>query len=193
MPELILTNDHRYLLDGKPLDGLTSTLQEAGLIRGSDDWYLTRGTAIHLATELWDIETLDESTVDPQIQGYLESWKKFRKDQNYNPIHIEFQTYHPELMVGTKIDRLPLLDIKSGASEPWHVLQLAFQWTTLRINPPPGYAYTAINWTPKDIYLDPDGGPPKVRVYTPSEMREAFKIYSSLLVFVRWRRSVGIK
>ena len=189
MSELILTDDHRYLLDGKRIDGLTSTIQEAGLMGNfGSEWHMDRGMKIHLATELWDKGTLDESTVDPQIQGYLESWKQFRKDQSYIPAHIEYPTYHPELMVGTKIDRVPLLDIKSGSPEPWHILQLAFQWTTLRINGPNGYAYTAINWTPKDIYLDPDGGPPKVKTYTPAEMRESFKIYASMLVYLRWRR-----
>ncbi len=184
MPELILTNDHRYLLDGKPIDGLTSTIKEAGLIRNSDEWYMTKGTAIHLATELWDRDTLDETTVDPQIQGYLESWKRFRKDQNYTPTHIEYQIYHPELMVGTKIDRLPgPLDLKSGSPEPWHILQIAFQAATLRI----GHKLD-LSSSPKDVYLDPDGGPPKVKVYTQSELREAFKVYASMLHFIRWRR-----
>ena len=189
MPELLLDENHNYTLDGRPLDGLTSTIQEAGLMGNfGSEWYLDRGMKIHLATELWDKGTLEESTVDPQIQGYLESWKRFRKDQNYNPTHIEYQIYHPELMVASKVDRLPLLDIKSGSQEPWHILQIAFQWATLRNDPPPGYAYTAINWIPKDVYLDKDGGSPKVKTYTPAEMREAFKIYASMLVYLRWRR-----
>lgn len=194
MAELILTDDHRYILDGKQIDGLTSTIQEAGLMGNyGSEWHMDKGMKIHLATELWDKGTLDESTVDPQIQRYLESWKQFRKDQDYTPTYIEYPTYHPELLIGTKIDRLPLLDIKSGPQAPWHVLQIGFQWITLRINGPKGYAYSAISWVPKDVYLDPMGGPPKVKIYTPSEMREAFRIYASMLVFLRWKREKGIK
>ncbi len=185
MPELILTNDHRYLLDGNPIDGLTSTIAEAGLIGNfGGEWYLERGTAIHLATELWDKGTLDESTVDPQIQGYLASWKQFRKDQGYTPVEIEYQIYHPELLVGMKTDRLPgPCDLKSGSPEPWHILQIAAQWSTL-------YAHRLdkLIKNPMDVYLDPDGGPPKVKAYKFLELREAFKIYASMLVYLRWRR-----
>ncbi len=189
MPDLILTDDHHYFLDGKPIDGFTSTLKEAGLIRNSDQWYLTKGTAIHLATEYFDRGTLDEETLDPQIAPYLESWKRFRKDQNYTPIEIEYPTYHPELLVGCKIDRLPgPVDLKSGSPEPWHILQIAFQWSTLIC-----HGMHNLARSPQDVYLDPDGGPPKVKSYKISEMREAFKVYCSMLHFIRWRRSVGIK
>jgi len=189
MTELILTNDHRYLLDGKGVDGLTSTIAEAGLIRESDEWYLKKGTAIHSATEFYDKGTLDESTVDPQIQGYLESWKRFRQDQNYTPIYIEYQTYHPELMVGTKIDRLPLLDIKSGSPESWHVLQVGFQRECLKAH----NLDEKLRMNAMDVYLDPDGGPPKIKIYKVYEMVEAFKVYASMLYFIRWKRQKGIK
>ena len=187
MSELILTNDHRYLLDGKQIDGLTSTIAEAGLMSNyGSDWHMDKGTAVHLATELWDKGTLDESTVDPQIQGYLESWKQFRKDQNYTPLHIEFQIYHPQLMVGMKIDRLPgPLDIKSASPTPWHILQIAVQWATLIADHPREWVLK-----PMDIYLDPDGGSPKVKVYNVMELKEAYKVYCSMLHFLRWRKLI---
>ncbi len=185
MPELILTNDHRYLLDGKPIDGLTSTIAEAGLVRGCDPWYGERGSALHLATEFYDRGTLDESTVDPQIEGYLASWKRFRQDQNYTPTHIEYITYYPELMVGTKIDRLPgPLDLKSGSPEPWHILQIAIHYKTLIAH----NLYDYSKDIPVDVYLDPDGGPPKIKQYNHSQLQEAFKVYASMLYFIRWRR-----
>lgn len=188
--QLILTNEHEYFLGNKKLDGLTATIAEAGLVGNfGGEWYLERGTAIHLATELWDRDVLDESTVDPQIQGYLDSWKRFRKDQAYVPVEIEYPTYHPELLVGCKIDRLPgPLDIKSGSPEPWHILQICVQWSALICHGLHDYARS-----PQDVYLDPDGGPPKVKLYKTSEMREAFHIYSSMLVFLRWKREKGIK
>lgn len=185
MPELLLDENHHYTLDGKRIDGLTSTIAEAGLIGNfGSQWHMDKGTATHLATEYYDKGTLDESTVDPKIVGYLESWKRFRKDMDYTPSHIEYQTYHPELMVGMKIDRLPgPVDLKSGAPEPWHILQICVQWSALIC-----HGMHDLARSPQDIYLDPDGGPPKVKPYKTSEMRDAFKVYASMLVFLRWRR-----
>jgi hypothetical protein len=181
---------HIYTLNGRAIDGLTSTIAEAGIISNwGSEWYLTKGTAVHLATELWDKGTLDESTVDPQIVGYLESWKQFRKDQHYTPSHIEYTIYHPELLVATKIDRLPLLDIKSGGPEPWHILQVAFQRECLRIHK----MDEKFRMNPMDVYLDPDGRSPTIKVYKTSEMMEAFKVYASMLYFIRWRRQKGVK
>ena len=185
---LTLDENHRYHLDSKPIDGLTSTLQEAGLIRNSDPKYMERGSAIHKITELWDLNIIEKYEIDPAGLPYLESWKQFRADQNYRPTHIEYQIHHPQLMVGTTIDRIPLLDIKSGSPVPWHILQIAFQNECLK----PHFIHDPF-WNPMDVYLDPDGGSPKVRVYTQAELREAFKAYCSMLHFIRWKREKGIK
>lgn len=183
MQTLTLDENHIYRLDGRITDGLTATISEAGLIREGDPWYMDRGTAVHRATELWDKGTLDEATVDPQIVGYVESWKRFRADLAYTPTHIEHRTYHPHLLVGMTIDRLPLLDIKSGSWDKWHSLQLACAWDALRAQ---GMSDNCLN--PMGVYLDADGGPPKVRSYTVREMRDAFMVYAGMLAFLRWRR-----
>jgi len=185
MPELLLDEFHQYTLNGKSLDGLTSTIAEAGLIRGGDPWYMGRGTAVHLATEYFDKGTLDEDSVADEIKGYLASWKRFRVDQSYTPFEIEYPTWHPELMVATTIDRLPgPLDIKSGVPDKWHILQLALQWSALIC-----HGMHELARSPMGVYLDPDGGPPRVKLYRSSEMREAFKVYASMLHFLRWRRN----
>ena len=186
MPELLLDENHHYTLDGKPLDGLTSTIAEAGLMGNfGSEWHMDRGSKIHLATEYFDKGTLDESTVDPQIQGYLESWKRFRADQNYIPIDIERQFFNSVLLVGMTIDRLPgPCDLKSGSSEPWHILQISLHWSTLI-----GLGLKDMAKSPMDIYLDPDGGPPKIKLYSYLELKEAYQVYCSMLHFIRWRRS----
>jgi hypothetical protein len=46
---------------------------------------------------------------------------------------------------------------------------------------------------PIDVYLDPDGKSPKVKIYNLSELKEAYKIYCSMLHFIRWKREKGIK
>lgn len=184
MSELFLDENHHYTLDGKSLDGLTSTIAEAGLIRNSGSKYMESGTAIHKITELWDLGIIDKYEIDPEGLPYLESWKRFRDDQGYTPKEIEFKTYHPDLLVGCKIDRLPgPLDLKSGSPEPWHILQIAVQWSALIC-----HGMHDMARMPMDIYLDPDGGPPKVKPYKTSELKEAYKVYCSLLYFIRWRR-----
>jgi hypothetical protein len=188
MPELLLDENHIYHLDGRQIDGLTSTIAEAGLGWKADPWYMGRGTAVHLATEFYDKGTLDEDSVADEIKGYLESWKQLRRDQNFTsipiPTYTEFKTYHPELLVGCKIDRLPgPIDLKSGSPEAWHILQIAVQWSALIC-----HGMHDLARSPMDIYLDPTGGPPKVKAYKTSELREAFKAYCSMLHFLRWRR-----
>jgi len=186
MPNLTLDQNHQYRLDNKPIDGFTSTIQEAGLTWNCDPQYFLKGTDIHYATEYHDKGTLESSlySFSEEIYPYLESWKKFRHEQDYHPLEIEYMTYHPELMVGTKIDRLPgPLDIKSGIPQKWHILQIAFQWACLK-----AHNLGNLAQCPMDVYLSEDGSSPKVKTYTQSEMREAFKVYCSMLHFIRWRR-----
>lgn len=180
---LMLDQDHQYWLDGSKIDGLTSSMWEGGLIRNSDQKYMDRGTAIHLATEYFD-KGLESESVSDDLRGYVESWKRFRADQDYQPVEIEYPIYHPELRVGTTIDRLPgPVDLKSGSPEKWHILQIALQWSALI-----AHGMHDLARMPMDVYLSADGGPPKVRAYKISEVKEAFKAYSSMLYFLRWRR-----
>lgn len=181
MLKLELDDQHVYRLDGKRIDGLTSTIAEAGLIsKYGSDWHMQRGTFIHQATEYYDRDELDESSVDPQIQGYLESWKKFRKDQNYIPNQIELKLYDPIYLYAGTIDRLPLCDLKSGIEEKWHKWQLAGYWNLCKVN---NFGDQCLN--PFNVYLDKNGGSPKVRNYKQTEMREFLKDFLCILQFVR--------
>ncbi len=188
MPEFTLSDEHVYTLDGRVIDGTTSILDEAGLIRGGDPWFMDRGTAIHKATEFYDRGTLDENTVDPQIAGYLKSWQLFRLDQDYIPIYIELPLSDPVLLYAGTLDRLPLIDLKSGAYAPWHSLQVAAYWNLARVN-----GYQAECLKPMGIYLQEDGGPPKIKTYTQTEVRQEFKTFCSFLHTVRWKQEKGVK
>jgi len=182
-PSLKLNKEHQYSLDGKPIDGLTATLKEAGLIRSSDEWYMTKGTAIHLATEYYDKGTLDEDILDPQIKPYLESWKRFRKDQNYTPFYIEKSLFDPIYLYAGTIDRLPLVDLKSGVKEKWHELQLAGYWNLCIVN---GFFEQCKK--PITIYLRKDGSSPEVISYSKKEMKDAFQAFLCFLHTARWKR-----
>ena len=185
MPELLLDEFHQYRLDERPIDGLTSTIAEAGLIRGGDPWYMTRGSAIHLATEYFDKGTLDEDSVSDEIKGYLASWKQFRVDQNYTPTHIELKLYDPIYLYAGTLDRLPLLDLKSGAFAKWHRIQLAGYWGLCRINNLTDHCQNPIS-----VYLEEDGRSPKVIQYTQQDMRKSLQDFLCLLSANRIKREL---
>lgn len=139
MPDFVFNEEkHQYLLDGQELPGTTKILTDAGLIDFSFmsaeklQWYLDKGNAVHLATELWDRDELDEDTVDPEIVGRLEAWKRFRLEIPFEIQGIEIPLYHPLYRYGVKPDRwgiingkLTLVEIKPANQEPWHILQRA--------------------------------------------------------------------
>ena len=108
-----------------------------------------RGTAVHVATHLDDENDLDESTLDPEIGGYLEGWRKLRRDRNFRPRLIEQLVYRRITLSGAdsrvpddsdttivgKFDREGFLaiirdaivDIKTGEeTEAWRVQLAAY-------------------------------------------------------------------
>lgn len=70
---------HEYRVGGRVLPSVTRILVGAGLLKAfGDEADLQRGRAVHEATRMWELETLDPRSVDPLIQGYLDSWIRFR-------------------------------------------------------------------------------------------------------------------
>lgn len=181
--KIILTDDHRYVDEetGNEYPGVTSIIKSAGLMgyMPDDPWYMERGSAVHSSTELYDKGTLDDSSVDPRISGYLLAWKRYRDDSQFVPEFIEKIFYHPVYCYCGTPDRNGL-DIKTGSPAPWHILQ--------------GAAYKNLSDSPvwKTIYLQEDSGY-KVVTYNYFELREAFKIFTSALAIHNWKKLRGIK
>ena len=81
------------------------------------------GNAVHKATELDDLGTLDINTVDPAIAPYLEGWRKFKKDYNmsFQPHEIEHRLISKRYGFNGTPDRWStpkstLIDIKTSTS-----------------------------------------------------------------------------
>jgi len=153
-------------------------------------WYMDRGSMIHLATELYDEGTLDESTVDPQIVGYLESYKQLPAVAV--PVDtftgIEVQLVDTIYGYAGTIDRIYepcVVDIKSGQPSAWHVIQLGAYYGLCRANK------IEVRMG-KAIYLHEDGSLPNVKSYTLKELQDGLKIFLSALVVVRARREMGM-
>ena len=80
------------------------------------------GTAVHRATELWDLDTLDIDKLSAPLVPYLESWKKFKADYKIQEfIAIEKHVISEKWQYQGTLDRiadingkLTLIDIKSS-------------------------------------------------------------------------------
>ena len=129
---------HVYALDGVQIPGVTSILKAAGLVPnygGFGDAQL-RGTRVHEACELMDLNDLD---LDWIKINWPDSWfnrvlayQRFKVDTGFVPELIEYQTFHPVFRYGGTLDRRGklngfdwILEIKTGPPEDWHGLQLS--------------------------------------------------------------------
>lgn len=127
---------HQYLIDGKIAPSVTQVLKAAGVC-GSGSFYTegaaSRGTAVHLATQLIDEGycTPDEYSAS-EISGYVQAWENFKARTGFKFDQIEVRVGSPFFMVAGTADRVGrvgihgyTLDIKTGAPADWHRLQLA--------------------------------------------------------------------
>jgi len=160
---------------------VTEILKLSGVIPEStfiDPWFMGRGTAAHKATELHDKGILDESTVDPEIAGMVESWRKL--GYKYAPENIEVVLYDPVYRFCGKLDRIPLLDVKGPSSSKWHVLQLGAYWHLLGVA-----GRSAERVRPMTAHLQTDGSIANIKTYTSQQMHEAAREFLTLLAAIR--------
>jgi len=113
---------------------VTTLLKDAGLI---DTTWMTeyardRGTAVHLAAALLHEDDLDEETLDPAVNTYLEAYKRFLEIVQPTDISCELPLLNEELGYCGTADRLwkiggrwSITDLKCGVKSPWHRLQTA--------------------------------------------------------------------
>jgi len=128
---------HTYTIDGDPVPGVSAILQGVGYVdpRHFDDESRQRGKDAHLACELHDKGRPLLGLALPKfdrIRGYVEAWKKFRKDTGFKPTKIEQIIGHPTLRYAGQLDRVGVLvgfstlaDIKTGQPAWWHPIQTA--------------------------------------------------------------------
>lgn len=120
--------NHLYRLDGQVIPSVTQVLSLVGITDYSHipsdkrESSMRFGTAVHLATSLWDKNDLDETTLSPMIIPYLDGWKKFLSDTKARIVQNEEPSYSPKYRYGFKIDRileihkrLTVVDIKTSA------------------------------------------------------------------------------
>ena len=136
MPDVkLIQESHQYIIDGKPCQSsVTRELEKAGLSKywNKDPWYMERGSAIHTATHLIDLDQLDWDTVDERIKGFLEGYLKFKRESGIIFEHREVSLYDPIYQFcGTPDAFYPLTDVKTGEENE---VQLGGYWQLLRAN-----------------------------------------------------------
>lgn len=120
---------HTYRVDGAVVPSVTQILAPlhdfAGIPADVLDNAADRGTAVHKATELYDLELLDEESLDDEVAAYLEGYRRFRADTGFEPERVETRVHSARYGYAGTLDRTGrlgrrkvLIDIKSGAQSP---------------------------------------------------------------------------
>lgn len=116
-------NEHRYHLAGREILGLTKILNLAGFYDfefvNEDvlERAKARGTAVHLATALYDRRRLDPASVHPEIAGYLEGWKSFIGSKRVQVVDIERPIFSKAWLFACTPDRTVFINGKMGVLE----------------------------------------------------------------------------
>lgn len=126
---------HEYDFNGKKYAGVTRILQECGLI---DITYFTeetamRGTYVHECLKMLDKNVpLLMLDIGPDIEGYINAYRQFKKENDYKVIEIEKSYVNKDFGFAGTLDRICtingsdcVLDIKTGTKQPWHGVQLS--------------------------------------------------------------------
>jgi hypothetical protein len=87
--------EHRYMLNGEQLPGITGILGNLGMVDTS--WFTTEmrdfGVMRHFVTELDDLGDLHEPSVDPRLIPTLHGWREWRRREGFVPTHVEVRVY----------------------------------------------------------------------------------------------------
>ena len=124
--------------NGSIVPGVTGTLRAAGILDFSmipQDVLQAaahRGTAVHQAMHYFAKGTLDTSSLDPMIAGYVAAGIRFHEESDLTVAHAEQVCYNPTYHYAGMYDldcviagELWLIDYKSGIVLDGHRAQLA--------------------------------------------------------------------
>lgn len=123
---------HTYFWDGKKVPSVNQIIDKVfHRSYGGDPWYGERGRLFHTAAEYFDQGTLDESSVDPEISPFLDSYKDFLRETKATSVLIEQRLYSQMHGFAGTIDRVweidgrrVLGDFKTGNYMKYHKYQL---------------------------------------------------------------------
>lgn len=138
---------HTYWLGQRRVPSVTQILQpvsDFSMVKPEVLEYKRQlGTAVHLATELYDKDDLDFGSLDTTVEAYLAGWILFRQETGFEVEKIEQRVFHPSLFYAGTLDRTGILfgdsavlDVKTSASlMPAVGMQLAAYQEALAAGP----------------------------------------------------------
>ena len=125
---------HAYTIDGQPVPSVTTILQDMGFINCDffTEYGRERGKLVHRIIHWHITGELDEATIDPELQGYLDAWGAFTADTGFVSLETEKplgSALHRFCGTPDHIGKLNghdvVLDAKTGVIAPWAGIQLA--------------------------------------------------------------------
>lgn len=138
-----LDDAHRYWLEGRELDGCTTTFKAVGLIDVSQytEEARQRGSYVHDMVHM-DLERdLAEETVDPALFGYLLAARAYLQESDIEVLTVERPLADPVRgiagrpdVIGKRRGRYVIPDWKTGRWERWHGFQGAWYEHLARVN-----------------------------------------------------------
>ena len=101
---------HTYRLAGAVIPHVTKVTDELSSYAGVPADVLRRkaeiGDAVHFATELEDADDLDFDSLPAEIRGYLDAWRKFKRDTDFVPSVSEQRVHSPLYRFAGTLDRI---------------------------------------------------------------------------------------
>lgn len=126
---------HEYWLGRRKLPSVTQIIDYHGLVSdfAKNEERAQEGAYAHEACRYLFESRLDWASVDDRIRGHCESLLRFIEITGFKAEACEVRKYHSFLLfagsfdvIGTMPDGSRLLiDLKTGAEEPWHKYQTA--------------------------------------------------------------------
>jgi len=168
------------------LPSVTTILKAAGIIEVGHYTELgrQRGGTVHLILEYYDQGILDEATVDPQLIGYLDAYKKALAATGWTFDRIEAPACDKARTYAGTPDRIRttpprlLVDVKTGTYETWHAIQAAAYVNMLD---------DSFGYNRYGLYLQ-SSGKYQIREFPRAEYARDLSVFQSALNIYYWRQ-----
>lgn len=185
--------NHVYRWDGTVVPSVTQILKPldaADLAKVPADtleFARLRGTLAHKACEYFDQGRLDESSLDPEIAGYVQSWIAFRQTTGYIPLLTEHRFYNSQMGYAGTLDSF---------GEYGGALAVIDRKTSVSLLPSVGPQLAAYQHAPGikalrryAVQLQRDGSIAKAHAFTDADDWRAFTAHLDIRL---WRTKRGI-
>jgi hypothetical protein len=188
---------HTYTANGIEIPSVTRILQDSKICDYGNmdkkfrDFAMKRGRYVHKATDLYDENTLDIDSIDPQIAGYVQGYIKFRTELQWRLVCKEEAVYNSKdkyagtldrVFMPRQSERLIMLDIKTSESAPnWLGLQLSAYIEAKKYDDIPMNISEAVG-----LLLKNDGTYKLTSVFTRKQLSDMYKVFKAAMVVAKF-------